>query len=62
MWEENGDGQRINRDNTHMNGKLKKTDREATSRPAPDRSQEDVCAKKTLHRFIDYHFYAYISF
>lgn len=29
MWEENGDGQRINRDNTDMNVKLKRPDREA---------------------------------
>lgn len=31
MWEENGDGQRINRDNTYMNVKLKEPDRETTT-------------------------------
>lgn len=29
MWEENGDGQKINRDNTHINVKLKRPDQRA---------------------------------
>lgn len=32
MWKGNEDGQRINRENTHMNVKLKIPDREATTK------------------------------